>query len=175
MVDSYAKGIFLFRSPRFFRKIKGEGRDDMEEIGSYETDGILHRDVGDDRPIQPAFMMSFSTDVEATRKFGEYYYVLRDLSEFEKCLREALPSCITSIEWGEVEYTKTMKIDSPLINPSDDWHRKYFCKPERFSDEKEWRLIFWFLHTFRPLNETMEMKIPALYNLLNLKKHSEEN
>lgn len=170
-INSYARDIFWFRSPRYFHKCeRDQARDNMEGIGSYETNGILHHDVGDDGRIQPAFMMSFSTDVGATRKFGEYYYMLQDPSGFAECLKRALPPGITSVEWGKVEYTKTMEIDDPL-SLLDGWHRKYFCKPERFSDEKEWRLIFWFSHTFRPLNKTMKVKVSGLSNLLRLKKH----
>lgn len=147
----------------------------MEGVGSYKIDGILHRDVSDDRPIQPAFMMSFSADVEATKKFGKYYCVLQDPGEFEKRLRNALPPGITSVEWGEVEYTKTMELDS-LPSPSDDLRRKYFCKPERFSDEKEWRILISFLHTFRPLNKTMKIAASGLNDLFSVpRKHRKRN
>ena len=54
---------------------------------------------------------------------------------------------------------KTMKLDQEL-SLKNHWNRKYFWKPQEYADEKEWRLIVTFLHSFRILNKTLKIKEP---------------
>lgn len=124
-INNHLEGILWLRSPAYFQDVPSVAGDSLEGIGSHETDGILHRDVGDSTPIQPAFVLSFSADVDATRKFGDFYFVLQDPAELESRIKNALPPSITEVTWRKIEYTKTMQVDH-IPTPSEDWDRKYF-------------------------------------------------
>lgn len=172
-ITNHIRGRLWFRSPAYFREVEGPGADELEGIGSYDLEGIHHKDVGDDTPIQSVFVMSFSDKAEATKKYGKgSYFVVRDPEELKKRVQRKLPPCITEVRWKKIEYTKTMKIQAP-IDPPETWSRKYYSKPERFSDEHEWRLFILFKHTFRLLNHTMKMDVHDLTGIFRLKKHDE--
>lgn len=171
-IRNHLLGELWFRSPAYFRDIEAPASDHLEGVGSYKLDGILHKDVSDSKPIQPVFLTSFSAEPEATRKFGNYYFVLRDPEELRKRVQHALPPEITEVTWQKMEYTKTMQVARD-IGPSENWARKYLCKPEKFSDEQEWRLFILFRHSFRLLNRTMKICIGNLHGVLDLRKHGE--
>ena len=169
-IKNHISGRLWFRSPAYFRRIEGPASDALEGVGSHELDSVLINDISDSTPIQPVFFMSFSAVAGATRKFAEHYFVLRNPRELEQRVKAALPPDITEVAWKKIEYTKTMRVHH-FLNPSEAWHRKYFCKPERFAGEEEWRLFVLFRHSLRLLNETMKLHVGDLAGLFQLMRH----
>ena len=168
VIYNHLLGRLWFRSPAYFRKVKGPASDGMEGIGSYEVDDVRNIDVADSRPIQPAFFMSFSEDADATRKFGEnHYLVLNDPVKLMEKVKLALPPKITNVTWQRIRYDKNMQLDRHP-KPSVLSERKYFSKPESFSYEKEWRLFVLFRHSLRLMNETMKLDVGNLQGVFKL-------
>ena len=139
-------------------------------LAEREADGLVHTDIGDDAPIQPAFLISFSSEPVATRKFGKHYLVLNDPNELRKRVEHALPPRITKVSWRKIEYAKKFRVDRDL-GASENWNRKFFSKSESFSDEKEWRLFVLFVDSFRLFNRTMKLHVGNLQGILNLEVH----
>ncbi len=171
-IKNHILGRLWFRSPKYFRNEEGSAADELEGIGSYKWKGINHIDVGDENPIQSVFIMSFSDEAAATKKFGEHYFVIRDPEELKKRVQSKLPPCITEVKWKKIKYTKTTKVEKDL-SPSEAWCRKYCSKPKKFSCEREWRLFILFRHSFRLLNDTMKVYVGDLTGIFSLKKHDE--
>ena len=168
VIYNHLLGRLWFRSPAFFRMIEGPASDCKEGIGTYEVGNIRNVDVADSRPIQPAYFMSFSEDVEATRRFGgKHYLVLNDPVELMERVKAALPPKITSVTWQRIRYDKSMNLDRDPT-PSESKKRKYFSKPESFSHEKEWRLFVLFRHRLRLMNETMKLDVGNLQGVFKL-------
>lgn len=156
--ENHVMGMLYFRSFKYFREVEGIGHDELEGVGSYIKNGIAHRDVSDIHPLQPAYLMCFSEDINSIRKFGDSCIKLCDPVEFEWRVQKSLPPEITSVKWCKVDYTKTKTIEGD-ISIVEQWHRAYCCKPKEFSAEKEWRLIIRFRHTFRPFNNTLKIHV----------------
>ena len=117
--------------------------------------------------------MSFSSTAEATRKFDTaHYFTLNSPTDLLERVRQSLPPDITEVSWKQIEYTKTMRVTEDL-SPGDDWNRKYYCKPEAYSDEKEWRLFIRFRHSFRILNETLKIHVGGLHGMLRLMEYQD--
>ncbi len=163
-IKNHILGRLWFRSPRYLRNIENFGADELEGIGSFNLNGTLHHDVGDSIPIQSAFLMSFSMEADATKNFGEHCFVVDDPQILKTRVIDALPPCITDVSWHQVQYTKTMSLVSEP-DPSEDWYRKYFCKPQQFFDEKEWRLFISFNYSFRILNDTLKVHVNNLQGI----------
>ena len=147
-----------FQSPLHFRELNGVGRDKLEGVGSYEYENNLYQDVTDGRPIHPMFMMSFSETLDASKPFGNYYLILNEPEEFADLVRKKLPESITRVEWRKVEYTKNMSLDRHP-DPVAGWVRKYYCKPEKFAQEREWRLCVSFIERLPILNHTLKLRM----------------
>lgn len=145
----------------------------MEGVGTYVRRGLRHNDVDDSGQIHSTIFLSFSSTAEATRKFNtDHYFVLNSPDRLLEQVRQGLPPCITEVSWKQIEYTKTMHVTEDL-SPSDDWNRKFFCKPESYSDEKEWRLFIRFRHSFRILNETLKIHVGNLQSTLRLMEYED--
>ena len=157
-LQNHLEGILWFRAPLYFHETEGVGKDPTEGIGSYEYKNILYADVSDTRPIVSMFMLSFSETREASERFGNYHLILIDPEGLAAYLREALSSCNTRVQWEKVRYTKTMNLDSQP-DPVAGWDRKYFCKPEGYAIDREWRLCLWFHERVRMLNHTLELGV----------------
>ena len=165
---NHREGKLWFRSYSYFRRIEGNARDELEGIGGYIHKWTRHIDVSDDSPVQPAYLMCFSQKVESTRDFGSWCLELRNPHELLNRVKSSLPEDITTVEWRKVEYHKTMEIEKEM-SVTDGWNRKYYCKPEEFIQETEWRLIIQFVHTFRPFNETMKFHVKGkLWDIFDL-------
>ena len=150
-------GVFWFRAPAYFRTIEGPAADDLEGIGSFSLpDGQVNRDITDDAPTQPAFILCFSDEKNAVKKFGGHCLEVQNPMELKKRVEAALPDGgVTSVSWRKVEYGKTLDVK---VDPgAGGWARKYWCKPEKFAGEKEWRLLVQFCHSLRILNKTLKL------------------
>lgn len=166
-VKNHYLGKLWFRSPAYFRTKEGPEADSLEGIGSYDVRGLRHTDLSDSIPIQAVFMMSFSAEAYATKKFGRHCLAVHDPQELLRRVKGALPPSITSVEWRKITYTKTTQVQRTLM-PCEDWNRKYFQKPPHFSEEQEWRLFVLFQHSFRLLNNTMKVAVGNLQAVLRL-------
>jgi len=160
VLENHLNGDLWFRSHTWFRK-RDDG-DKLEGVGSYRgPDGIVSRDVSDDHPTQPAYFMSFSSEVVGARTHGrEGHHVLRlchPLRFQDEIRRNCLPTCgFVKLTWIKIEYVKTLDVaDDP---GPETWYRKYRCKPDRYADEREWRLQIQFMHSFRIQNDTLEFR-----------------
>ncbi len=151
-------GILWFRAPGYFHTINGVARDPMEGIGTFRLpDGQLNCDISDHTTIRPVFILSFSAEKDAVNKFGAHCLKVRDPVSLQKRVEAALlQGDVTSVSWKKVEYGKTMEVKADP-GPCKGWVRKYYSKPEEFSDEREWRLMIEFRHSFRILNKTLKL------------------
>ena len=155
---NHKDGILWFRAPGYFHTIKGIARDPMEGIGTFMLpNGQINRDITDDTTLRPVFILSFSAQKNAVEKFGAHYLEVRDPVALKGRVEAALPQGdVISVSWKKVEYGKTMAVDTDP-GPEAGWRRKYWSKPEKFSDEREWRLMIEFRHHFRILNKTLKL------------------
>ena len=162
---NHLQGILWFRSLKFFREKEGMGRDPMEGIGSYMVDGMLHRDVGDENPIFPAFILSFS-ERPLVDKFGPFVLKVMSPDELRNRIVCRFPEG-TCIDWHRVVYDKREELDS-VPNPSENWNRKHSAKPARFADESEWRLVVFLPPPLRLLNDTLKAHVGNLQGVFQL-------
>ena len=67
-----------------------------------------------------------------------------------------------TVEWEKVKYDKVMDVKYELL-PSESYRRQYFRKPEKYANEREWRLVITFKRTDRIiLNETLKFHFSEL-------------
>ena len=65
---------------------------------------------------------------------------------------------MSRVEWGKVKYDKQMQLeDHPPLG--EDRIRQYFSKPEKFADDREWRLVITFRHSLPILNDTLKLHL----------------
>ena len=166
-ISNHDKGILWLRAPAHFREVEGPAADNLEGIGTYEINGYSSVDISDNLPAQPAFLLCFSEEANATKKFGKYCLELCNPLDLKERVIESLPSNITNVEWRKVEYVKTRKLDEEPTN-KELWARKYFHKPEKHAEEKEWRLFIQFRHSFRILNKTLKIKVTNMHGLFKV-------
>ena len=121
-------------------------------------DGQVNHDITDDVPVYPAFMLCFSAEKSAAKKFGDYCLKVGNPMKLKKRVEAALPEGgVVSVSWRKVEYRKTLKVEA---DPgADGLARKYWWKPEKYSNEKEWRLLVEFRGNLRLLNKTLKLHI----------------
>ena len=162
-VKNHLAGKLWFRSLPYFRKVKGVGTDPLEGIGSYESpDEKICRDLGNENPV--AFIMSFGEQAESLKAFGEYCLEVRHPLELKRRVEDRL--CPGSrVEWGKVQYNKVMQLEANP-SPAEDRIRTYYSKPEKFADEKEWRLVIFL--PMRLLNDTLELHVGDLQDVFDL-------
>lgn len=126
--------------------------------------GPLVDDVSDndDSAIQPAFILCFS-EAPLPEKYGNYVLKFaRPLELKEHIKKQLLPEAdVIKVELRKVAYGKTMQLEAHP-SPTEDWNRKYFSKPEKFADDKEWRLLILFRHSFPILNDTLKLSLSDL-------------
>ena len=161
---NHLQGILWFRSLKYFRAIDGVGRDSMEGVGSYTVDGMMHRDVADEYPVFPAFIMSYSEVV--LPEYGKFVLRLSNPTGPRDRIRDRLPER-SRVQWHRVRYDKMEDLDA-VPDPSDDWTRKHYSKPECFAHEREWRLVIFLPPPLRLLNDTLKLHVGNLQGLLNL-------
>lgn len=150
-------GVLWFRAPAYFRTIEGPAADSLEGSGTFELpDGQVNQDITDDVPIPPTFILCFSAEKNAVKKFGDSCLKVGNPVKLKERVEAALPGeGLTSVCWRKVEYRKRLDVET---DPgADGWARKYYWKPEEYSDEKEWRLLVQFRHSFRILNKTLKL------------------
>lgn len=165
-VENHLLGILWFRSPSYFHNTEGAGRDPLEGVGSYNLpNGVTTNDVGDHAPIQPTFVLSFS-EVPLSQ-YGEYVLKVQNPTELKKCVERRLPQGISEVEWRKIRYNKKMLVESHP-SPSEDWIRKHYSKPRKYENEREWRLVIRFLHSFPILNKTLKLSVGDLQSLFRL-------
>ena len=155
--DNHIEGNLWFRSHAWFRK--QDWGDKLEGIGSYVLpNGILVRDVGDEHPVQPAYLMSFSEDSKSARQYGDHHLMLIDPDGFRETIVKELPSFpgFVKVSWIAMEYCKTMIVDQDM--GAESVRRKLRCKPAEYSHEKEWRLQIQLMHSFRIMNDTLKFR-----------------
>ena len=157
-VKSHLNGILWFRAHAYFRTIEGAAADSLEGIGTFRlSDGQVNHDITDDVPVQPAFILCFSAEMNATKKFGAYCLKVSNPMELKKRVEAALPQGgVTAVSWKKVEYGKTLDVETDP-GPRGGWERKYWWKPEKFSEEQEWRLLVQFCRDLRILNKTLKL------------------
>lgn len=163
-VTNHLKGYLWFRSPNYFRSIEGQGKDSLEGIGSYIFNGSVYNDIGDERPIQPAFLISFSEIV--LHDYGRYVLKLENPNELYERVKGRLPKG-SKVYWRKIKYDKTEELDSEP-GPSEGWSRKHFSKPSKFESEKEWRLVMFLPMPLRLLNNTLKVSVGKLIGVLSL-------
>ncbi len=160
-VENHLLGKLLFQSPAYFREVEGIRQDRLEGIGSYELpEGIIHNDLGDKTPILSAFMLCFGEQAESLKKFGGFCLKVSSPLELKRRVENHLP-CGSKVEWKKVKYDKKwdMEVD---VGPTEHGHRKYYAKPEKFAEEKEWRLMIFLPPPLRLLNKTLEVHVGNL-------------
>lgn len=162
---NHLQGILWFRSLKYFREKEGTGRDPMEGIGSYVVDGITHQDVGDENPIFPAFILSFS-ERPLVDNFGSFVLKLTRPDELRNRIVCRFPER-SRIEWHRVEYDKKEELESDP-SPVEGWNRKHFAKPECFADEREWRLVVFLPSPLSILNDTLKVNVGNLQGVFQL-------
>ena len=162
-------GILRFGSLKYFRTKEGAGRDEMEGIGSYTVDGKQHRDVSDERPIFPGFILCFSE--RPLLEYGNFVLELSAPHELRKRVMRSFPDK-TSVEWQKVTYNKTEHLDS-VPGPYEAWRRKYYTKPACFAHEMEWRLVIFLPSPLRLLNDTLKPCVGNLQGLFRYADHKE--
>lgn len=163
-VNNHLKGYLWFRSPKYFRSIEGRGKDSLEGIGSYIFDGSAYRDIGDERPIQPAFLISFSETM--LPDYGRHVLRLDNPNDLSEQVTDRLPKG-SKVCWRKIKYDKTIVLDSEP-SPSEGWDRKYFSKPPKFESEKEWRLVMFLPMPLRLLNNTLVIGVGNLIGVLSV-------
>ena len=158
-VECHLDGNFLFRSHKYY---KDQGIDTEEEVGDYEYNGIVNRDVCKDYPNQPAFFMSFSETIPGSltgdrNKETRSVLGLTDPEGFSELIQQNLLSPnFVKVEWIPMKYGKLKKVDREL-GPVETFHRKYRCKTEGYRNECEWRLQIQILHSFGILNDNLRL------------------
>ena len=163
-MTNHLLGILWFRSLKYFRTLEGQGSDKLEGIGSYTVGESRQCDVGDERPISPVFILSFS-EVRLP-KFGKFVLELSDPAELRRRVKTKFPEQ-SSVEWHKVRYDKTE--DLPAVpDLVEDWNRKHYSKPEHFACEKEWRLAIFLPPPFRLLNHTLKSHVGNLQGVFKL-------
>ena len=169
-MENHLSGILWFRSPSYFRNIEGIGADPLEGIASYtSSSGITVQDVGDDAPVQPTFILSFSEI--PLPQYGEYVLQVQNPLELKKRVECQLPQGISEVEWAKIRYDKKIRVETRL-GPSEDWIRKHYSKPKEYENEREWRLIIRFRHSFPILNKTLKLSFTDLDGLFSLQPPS---
>lgn len=163
-VTNHLKGYLWFRSPKFFRSIEGRGNDPLEGIGSYILGGSVYKDIGDDRPIQPAFLISFSEII--LPEYGKYVLKLENPNDLSERVKSRLPKG-SNVYWRKIKYDKVEELYSEP-SPTEGWNRKFFSKPSEFESEKEWRLVVFLPMPLRLLNDTLEPCVGNLQGIFRL-------
>lgn len=154
-MNSHLSGILWFRSPNYFRDIEDIRADQLEGVGSYTpSDGTTNRDVSDTVPIQPTFILSFS-EIPLS-KYGKYVLKVQNPMELKRRVECRLPQKISEVEWRKIRYDKEMRVETDP-GPGEGWSRKHYSKPRNYADEREWRLVIRFLHSFPILNQTLKL------------------
>ncbi len=166
---NHLQGILWLRSLKHFRQIEGPRQDSEEGIGSYTIDGFLNVDVADERPIFPAFILCFGE--LPLPKFGKFILKLTQPEKLREQVAGRFPPG-TKIAWHRVEYDKKLNLDSDPT-PSVGWARKHFSKPEKFADEKEWRLVVFLPPPLRLLDDTIKPHVGNLQGIFRLEKGGE--
>ena len=167
-LDNHFAGKLWFRSPLYFRKIEGNGKDVSEGIGSYALpDGRICRDVNDDNPT--VFILSFGEQAESLKGFGEYCLEVRNPLELKRRVESRL--CPGSqVKWKKIKYDKVMDQENNVIqletdpSPREDRDLMYCSKPETFAEEKEWRLLISL--PMRLLNHKLKLHVGDLKDVL---------
>lgn len=155
-MQNHLSGILWFQSPNSFRNIEDVRKDSLEGVNSYQlSDGTHWRSINDEIPVQPAFILSFS-EVPLPKKYGQWVLKVQNPLELKKRVECKLLRGMSRVEWGKVKYDKQMQLeDHPPL--SKDRIRQYFSKPEKFADDREWRLVITFRHSLPILNDTLEL------------------
>ena len=156
---NHLDGVLWLRAHAYFRDIEGPAADPSEGIGTSKLpDGQVNHDITDDVPVYPAFMLCFSAEKSAAKKFGDSCLKVGNPIKLKKRVEAALPEGgVVSVSWRKVEYRKTLKVEA---DPgADGLARKYWWKPEKYSNEKEWRLLVEFRGNLRLLNKTLKLHI----------------
>lgn len=165
-VKNHFKGILWFRSPFYFRRVEGPQNDPMEGIGSYDFQGRHTHSITDDKPFTSVHLLSFAESIQATDSFRStdarsYLLELQDPTKLETLIRKAL-SPEWTVEWEKVSYDKVMEVKHEP-SPSEGYCRQYFCKPEKYANEREWRLVITSKRPDRIIfNETLKFHISEL-------------
>ena len=133
-LNNHLYGHLWFRSPRFFRNVKGPQHDPTEGVGSYVRGVIQYKDVGDNVGLQPEFILSFSETIQATEKFRgqckpSYILKLKDPAGLRYFVRDELingtcPSAVI-VEWRKVEYRRDeYDYVNRELTCDEEWARK---------------------------------------------------
>ena len=165
-MNNHFRGVLWFRSPSYFRRVEGPQNDPMEGIGSYDFQGRHTHSITDDKPLASVHLLSFAESIQATDDFRStdapsYLLELQEPTKLETLIRKAL-SPEWTVEWEKVKYDKVMDVKYELL-PSESYRRQYFRKPEKYANEREWRLVITFKRTDRIiLNETLKFHFSEL-------------
>ena len=161
---NHLSGILWFRSLKYFRAIEKLGHDPMEGLGTYTVDGRRHHDVADERPIIPAFIMSYSE--VPLLEFGGFVLRLSNPLGLRDRIKNQFPerSCV---RWHEVKYDKKETLNTEP-KPSENWDRKHYSKPASFAHEREWRLVIFLPPPLRLLNDTLKPHVGNLQGFFEL-------
>ncbi len=163
-VKCHLMGKLWFRSLKYFRGIEGPGRDPSEGVGSYRVQGVEHRDVSDESPIFPAFILCFSELKLA--KFGKFFLEVRHPNDLAERVKSQFPDR-TEVKWHRVQYGKREVLDS-VPSTAEHWDRKHYTKPACFAEEQEWRLVVFLPPPLRLLNDTLKLHVGNLQGILRL-------
>ena len=157
-------GILWFRSLKHFRTVEGAGRDELEGIGSYTVGAAHYVDVADERPVFPAFILSFSE--QPIWEHGDFALKLLDPCALRERVKERLfqDPAKADVEWHKVTYDKTRHLEAEL-GPSEEWGRKHYSKPVCFACEREWRLVIFLPPPLRILNDTLKVGLGNLQGI----------
>lgn len=155
-MKNHWSGILWFRSPSYFRNIEGVRKDPLEGLRSYELDGIHYGSTDDEVPTKPSFILSFGEI--PLPKYGKYVLKVQNPLELKNRVECKLLRGMSRVEWGKVKYDKRMQLgDHPPLG--EDRIRQYFSKPEKFVDDREWRLAITFRHSLPILNKTLKLHL----------------
>lgn len=178
---NHREGRLWFHSPAYYRTIEDpQLQDGLEAIGSHYQDGMKHSDISDPkrgRHLCPTYILCFSEDLAATRKYfaqpgsGTDIVQLINPEMLRNLIQDSvLPDCdVIAVKWRKVVYDKTMDVSE--VPPPGGWTaRKYWHKPAKFAAEKEWRLIIFFKPTMPIANDRLELHLGrscgSLFHLL---------
>ena len=155
-MNNHLSGILWFRSPSYFRNVEDVRKDSLEGVNSYELPDGNWRSINDEIPVQPPFILSFSE--VPLPKYGKYILKVQNPLELKSRVECKLLRDMSRVEWGKVKYDKRMRLeDHPPL--SEQRTRAYYSKPEKFADDREWRLIVTFRHSLPILNETLKLHL----------------
>ncbi len=174
-MENHLEGKLWFRSLPYLRNIEGKGKDVSEGIGSYALpDGRICRNVNDENPT--AFILSFSEQAESLEEYGEYCLEIRNPLELKRRVECRL--CPGSrVQWRKIQYNKVMDKGNKVmqletnLSPTESWNRMYYSKPEKFADEKEWRLLIFLPMRF--FNDTLKLHVGNLIDVFDLRMRSD--